>query len=451
VPFIFAETAFFLLLLMWVDILWKKRYHRRTGPPVTKEAYSVDVFIPVCREPLEIVSRTVLAALGIAYQNKTVYVLDDGDDALLKEFCESSGANYIKRSAHVNRKAGNLNFELGRSHGDMILTIDADQVARPEMIDEIIGYFSISKVGLVQTKQSYILPKDDPWGNSDEVFYDEMMPGKDQDNAAISCGNGAMYRRKALEDIGGFSTWNLVEDVQTSMELHDRGWTSVYHHEAYTEGIAPVEVVSQVKQRWQWSVDSLRMFFWDNPFFRKGLTFRQKVQYFHFGFNYIVFGVFLPIFFLIPIWALFSHGFMIQEPLWKYALIRAPYFTFYVIFNVMATEHTHKFKIFQVQAGLFAAYFDAILTALFNRRRIPQYKVTEKVALQTGFMSRLFMCLPHLLITILSVVAIAYGFVTIQDNAWFLMINIFWAVWTITVLGRFIILSLYPRLLVRWT
>ena len=66
-----------------------------------------------------------------------------------------------------------------------------------------------------------------------------MQAGKDTDNAAFSCGSGVIYRRKALEEIGGFSTWNLVEDVHTSMLLHDRGWRSIYYNYPLTKGTAP--------------------------------------------------------------------------------------------------------------------------------------------------------------------------------------------------------------------
>ncbi|MBW1788882.1 MAG: glycosyltransferase [Deltaproteobacteria bacterium] len=305
------------------------------------------------------------------------------------------------------------------------------------------------KVAFVQTEQSFKVPENDPWGNEDSVFYRAMLPGKDYDNSAISCGNGAMYRKEALLSIGGFSAWNLVEDVHTSMLLHSKGWVSVYHEVAYTQGTAPSDVVAQVKQRWQWAVDSLRMFFWDSPLFKKGLNLRQRLQYFHFGYHYVTFGLFLPIFFLLPICALFTHQFMLPEPLWRYVLARLPYFLFYIITNQILTQRLHSFKVFQAQAGLFGAYFDAFFTALFSRRRIPQYTVTRKIALRPGVFSRLYRCFPHIVFVLLSLGAIVYGASTIENDIWFLGINVFWALWTVAVLSRFIVLSLWPRWFVR--
>ncbi len=451
VPFLVTEFIFLILFLLWANVLWNKRFHRPEGPPLEKRNYSVDVFITVCGEPIDVVKNTLAAARSIHYSNKNIYILDDGQEKGIEKLCAENKIHYLCRPApHKNRKAGNLNYGLASTNGELILTIDADQVAQPEIIDRIIGYFSISKIAFVQTKQDFILPEGDPWGNADKVFYEVMQPGKDYDNATISCGNGVMYRRSALESIGGFSIWNFVEDMHSSLLMHDKGWRSVYHSESYTTGTAPADVVGHVKQRWQWAVDSLRIFFWDNPFLKRGLNNYQRLQYIHFGYHYFAFGLFLPVFFILPIWALFAHKFMLQEPFWRYLIVRFPYFFLYLISNKITTEKLHNFKIFQAQAGLFTVYFKAVFTALRCKHKLPQYIVTEKANQKSSSLRlRLWNCLPHLCFVICSLVAIIYGLVTIKDDFWFLMVNIFWASWTIAVLWRFVALSLLPRYFIR--
>lgn len=444
VPFLMTEIVFLLLFMQWANVLWNKRFHRPEGPPLQTPDLSVDVLIPVCREPLDMVETTIRAALALRYANKTVFVLDDGEDPALKACCQRLGAHYLGRPTHDHRKAGNLNYGLAHSHGDLVLTLDADQVVQPELIDRIIGYFSLPKIGFVQTKQRFVLPAGDPWGNADNVFYEVMQAGKDYDNAAISCGSGVIYRRAALNAIGGFSVWNFVEDLHTAYRMHADGWRSVYHGESYTTGTAPVDVVDHTQQRWQWAVDSLRLFFWDNPFFRQGLTIYQKLQYLHFGYHYFAFGCFLPIFFILPIWALFSHKFMLQEPFWRYIIARLPYLLLYIISNQISTNRLHNFKIFQAQAGLFAVYFRAVLSALGSRHRPPAYTVTRKTGHGNTLGHRVRRCWPHLILVGTTVAAMIYGMLTIHNDFWFLVVNLFWAAWTIAVLSRFIFLSLVP-------
>lgn len=448
IPFLVTEFAFLILFILWTSVLWNKRFHKPEGLPIEKADFNVDIFIPVCREPINIIEPTLTAAVAITYRSKTIYVLDDGEDLEVKKLCERLGVNYLSRPSHENRKAGNLNYGLAHSHGELILALDADQVPRPEIIDRIAGYFTLSKIGFVQTKQDFKLPKGDPWGNADSVFYGVMQPGKDFDNAAISCGSGVMYRRAALDSIGGFSTWNFVEDLYSSQLMHNKGWRSVYHCVAYTKGTAPDEVISHVKQRWQWAVDSLRIFFWDNPLLNKGLTFYQKMQYFHVGYHYFVFGLLLPIFFILPIWALFTHKFMLQEPFWRYFLVRLPYLLLYILSNQIVTDKLHNFKIFQAQAGLFAVYFNAIIAALRSKDSPPKYTVTRKVSEVYSIWARIKRCWPHIIIVGTTIAAMIYGIITIRDDFWFLMVNLFWAGWTICVLWRFLILALFSRYLI---
>lgn len=448
IPFVLAEIAFFFLFCLWSNLLWSRRHHSPQGVPAGGD-FSVDVFIPVCHEPLEIVEQTLAAAAAIDYENKKVYLLDDGEDNRVRNLAEKYNAAYVSRPTHESRKAGNLNFALQHSTGELILILDADQVARPEIIRRIAGYFKLPHIGFVQTAQSFKLPENDPWGNSDAVFYKAMQAGKDYDNSAISCGSGVMYRRRALEDIGGFSAWNLVEDLHTSMRFHEKGWHTVYHDTSYTIGSAPVDVMSQVKQRWQWSVDSLRILFWDDPLKHKGLNWKQRLQYFHFGYHYLAFGLFLPIFFILPIWALFTHNFMLSASVWKYVVARLPYFIAQMASNKLLTEKIHSFKAFQAQAELFAANLHAIFVALTSKNRIPAYTVTSKVALSSHFVPRLIKCAPHILLIMLSMAAITYGLMTISEDFWFLAVNVFWCSWTISLLWKFIVLSLWPKLLIR--
>ena len=201
VPFLITESAFLLLFLLWANVLWNKRYHRPNGHPLEKKDFAVDIFIPVCGESIEVIEQTVSAAISIDYNNKKIYLLDDDEDDAVEKLSKKKGVEYIRRSAYENRKAGNLNYALKHTKGDLILAIDADQVAKSEIIHRIIGYFTLPKIAFVQTKETFKLPKGDPWGNGDEVFYNVMQPGKNYDNAAILCGSGVMYRRTALESI----------------------------------------------------------------------------------------------------------------------------------------------------------------------------------------------------------------------------------------------------------
>lgn len=43
-----------------------------------------------------------------------------------------------------------------------------------------------------------------------------------------TAGSGVVWRRRALDDIGDFPAWNLVEDLQSGVEALRRAWRGAY-------------------------------------------------------------------------------------------------------------------------------------------------------------------------------------------------------------------------------
>lgn len=77
---------------------------------------TVDVFITVAGEPIEIVTLTIRAAQDMQLEHK-VWVLDDGDSDELRDHCAAVGAGYLRREGRAHAKAGNVNAGLARTDG----------------------------------------------------------------------------------------------------------------------------------------------------------------------------------------------------------------------------------------------------------------------------------------------------------------------------------------------
>jgi cellulose synthase (UDP-forming) len=295
VAFLATEAVNFLALAFTVLLFWRASWRR--GPQAPPSG-TLDVFITVCGEPVDMVERTVQAALAITYPHET-YLLNDGLFARkpnweeIEDLARRYGIACFTRTDGARGKAGNLNHALGRTHGDFVATIDADHRARPDFADQTLGYFSRRSdggkrrsggrrgVGFVCSPQQFDGDRADVINNRELLFYGYMQPAKDADNAAHSCGNGTVYRRFALEQIGGFSEWNLVEDLHTSYRLHAAGWRSAYHPRPLTTGLAPHTGSALARQRLRWATDGLRILLWDNPLFKQHLTLRQRLHYLH--------------------------------------------------------------------------------------------------------------------------------------------------------------------------
>lgn len=410
---------------------WKRRYELMGGKYSLR--IPVDVFITVVNEPLDMLERTVEAAVLIEHPATTVYILDDGGREEVKAIAKKYGCHYLSRPDrdHKRYKAPNLNYGMAHSYAPYILVLDADNVVAPTILDDLLGHFSKPNIAFVSSRQVFTVEKGD--FNHDHLFYNFMQAGKNNDNAAISCGSGVIYSRQFLKKIGGFSEWNVVEDLHTSYKLHAAGYESVYVTQPYTLGHAPSDISQVYKQRGTWALDTLRIFFWQQPLLNRGLTFRQRLHYFELGYCYLVSAFFLPGIYAINFYSLSANDSIIDGGLW-YVVFRLPDLVFTLLFFGRLSQGQLSSRIW---AGLFPAYQLAAIKALFHRKKKPAYKVTSKIDRQVR---EIRLVLPQIIMIIMGTSLLVLH-ILIYGASLMLAINIFWFavmfywMWPIVVKG----------------
>ncbi len=262
----------------------------------------VDVFITVYGEPLETIERTVRAALAMRGEHVT-WVLDDGRSDAVRELCARLGARYVRRLSSNGAKAGNVNHALSITRGDFYVILDADFVAEPDFLYETVPFFIDPAVAFVQTPQAYgnlhtLISRGAAY--MQQIFYRFVQPGRNSFNAAFSVGTNVIFRRAAIDDIGGMHTDSKSEDVWTSYELHQAGWKSVYIPVTLAIGDAPETIEDYSKQQLRWATGGFEILLKANPLnpMRK-LTPDQRVQYFVTATHYLV-GIVPLLLLLVP-------------------------------------------------------------------------------------------------------------------------------------------------------
>ena len=140
----------------------------------------------------------------------------------------------------------------------------------------------------MQTIKRCHVPEDDAFSNQEPAFYERVMLTRQACNAAFPCGSGLVWRRSGLELIGGFPTWNLVEDLDSGYELLRRGGRGLYLPVVGSVAqSAPEDVPNLYKQRGTWALDSARLFLFKNPLVASGLHWRQRLQFLELNFSYV--------------------------------------------------------------------------------------------------------------------------------------------------------------------
>ncbi len=236
-----------------------------------------------------------------------------------------------------------------------------------------------SKLGFVQTIKEAEVSPGDPFGNLEPLFYRKAMFARNPANAVFPCGSGLVWRREALEDIGGFPTWNLVEDLQSGVEALRRGWRGIYLPIVGAVGqTAPEDIPNIIKQRGTWALDTMRLTFWGD---KSGLNLRQHLQFAELGFFYML-SFSVLIFAITPVFSLIFDVYPLITTQTQYALHFWP--------NALAVElllialadglpYEDLWRARQTWLGLAPVYLKAMVIALlYGPNRKPTYRVTRK-------------------------------------------------------------------------
>ena len=233
----------------------------------------VDIFVTVCGEPVSIVEKTVAGAASIRHPRTRVWILDDGGSPDVRTLAEKLSVGYIHRASRDGAKAGNINFALRHTDAAFFAVFDADQIAKPEFLETVMGLFSDEKLAFVQTPQVYR----DRWinrvsgGAHDQqgLFYGPILRGKNGFGAVFSCGTNVVYRRSAVEAVGGFPEDSITEDLRLSLLLLEAGYSSDYVPTVVAEGLGPLSVTSYFNQQLRWGRGGLEILFKRRPYSRR--------------------------------------------------------------------------------------------------------------------------------------------------------------------------------------
>ena len=448
--FLTAEGLSFLESLLFYFIAWNPTRYRR---PETLHGRTVDVFIPTYNESIDLLRETVLCAVNMNYPHKT-YILDDGQRDAVRELAAEFNCGYIARGDRTHAKAGNLNNALSQTDGEFIVTLDADHVAAPELIDSMIGFFVDPSVAVVQgTQDFYNLDSFQHRVNwvaragwqQQELFFSVIQPGKDRHNATFYCGSPGILRRSALEEIGGFPTGTITEDMHTSLRLQKKGWRVIYFNRTVARGLAPQTFTGFATQWQRWGHGAMQVLRAENPLFTRKLKLSQRICYFSSFYFYWMSWVKL-FFVLTPVLALLLATFpLVTDPV-SYANYFLPYFLLNLACSVLLQGGVRNFLRSEQFNLLKMHVLMRTFAGLFQKESL--FFVTPKARAAAARASEVL--LPLILMLGL-VLALGAGIVRIQMVAWggyefwALAVNIFWAVVFLLMMGGVVKRSLVHK------
>ena len=373
----------------------------------TAVGYHIRVVIPCYKEPLDVVSKTFMAAMYAPLPpncQRTVYLLDDGKDPEKRYFVRSLGfsnAVYVARKKgkdEMNGKSANINNAMKAIYpagveiplDEVICVFDADQVASNDFFIKMVPRMDTGKdLAMVLSPQTFfnLNHNADIFNHGNVHFWHYMQPGYDA-LGLISCtGTNFLLRARAFNEAGWFPEWTLTEDFALGIELKRRGWQCSYVDEFLAIGEAPEEVRNCFQQRSRWAKGHFQLFFSykHNPVFgpsAKGLSLFLRWMYGNVLLCYVSCFVGTPLFMIIPMATVWIGAFPIIINFWA-ALAVTVYFCGLSVMMYYNTSLAHlKSMWFSSIANsiLWFAFLKAAWRASFGRMLSGtiMFKVTAK-------------------------------------------------------------------------
>ncbi|MFI8380561.1 glycosyltransferase [Leeuwenhoekiella sp. NPDC079379] len=222
----------------------------------------VSIHIPIYKEPVSTVLKTVQAAINQNYSHFEVLVIyNNTPDSTywkpIKTYCEQF-SNQVKFLNFLNVKdfkAGALNEALPYIHPqtDLILTVDADYELNLNALKFINSDYIYNDHNLIQYPQHYNnLDIDCPVNAEFNHYFEFYSKSSASESLSLPTGTLSVINRESLEKLGGWPTVSITEDAQLGIQLFENNFSAKYIDRVIGSGAAPSEPAEFIKQRERW-------------------------------------------------------------------------------------------------------------------------------------------------------------------------------------------------------
>ncbi len=236
-------------------------------PPPPAQLPTVLVQIPVYNER-KVVRRVLEAVEQLDYPRELlrIQLLDDSTDETVEagaRACAEMAARgvsveHVRRRSRVGFKAGALAAGLKRDDSELVAIFDADFVPTPDFLRETIPYFANPQVGLVQARWDHLNLDENLLTKVQAFFIDghfilESTHRHRTGRFFNFNGTGGVWRRRTIDDAGGWSATSLAEDTEISIRAFLRGWKFVYLRDLKVPAELPASVTAYKSQQHRWA------------------------------------------------------------------------------------------------------------------------------------------------------------------------------------------------------
>jgi cellulose synthase/poly-beta-1,6-N-acetylglucosamine synthase-like glycosyltransferase len=381
----------------------------RTGKSVAlsmSEYPLVTIQLPIYNEKY-VAQRLIRAVCGMDYPKDRleIQVLDDSTDETVDicreivEYYRAKGYDimHIRRNSRKGYKAGALKEGLKSAKGEFIAIFDADFIPPPWFLKRAMPYFNDERIGLVQCRWGHVNEDYSTLTQAQALSLDFHFLVEQRAKSLTHIfmnfnGTAGVWRRKCIEDSGGWHVGTLVEDLDLSYRAQMKGWKCTFLDDAVIDAELPVQMNAAKRQQYRWAKGSIQcaLKLLDKIILSKNLPVDTKIQAFIQLTRHIVHPLLLVQYLLLPLLIAIDYNIYPVStspisPLIAYVLF-GPAFYIYAINRLFPERVLQKIKSYFFLILFFTgisvsntiAVFDGVLGSRSVFHRTPKFGITKK-------------------------------------------------------------------------
>jgi cellulose synthase/poly-beta-1,6-N-acetylglucosamine synthase-like glycosyltransferase len=275
--FIYGMNCYLLMIFYFLKSPAALRQHQKIKEKFfrnvpRKDWPRVTIQLPVYNERY-VVKRLIQSVCRFDYPKELfeIQILDDSTDDTVDIAKAVAGEmrrqgfdiGYIHRDDRTGFKAGALKEGLKYAKGELVGIFDADFIPNPEFLKETIPYFTDPRIGMLQTRWGHINSDYSLLTRAQSMGIDGHF-GIEQAARAWSGffmnfnGTAGIWRKKTIEDAGGWQADTLTEDLDLSYRAQLKGWKLKFVSDVVCPAEVPVTINAFKSQQHRWAKGSIQ-------------------------------------------------------------------------------------------------------------------------------------------------------------------------------------------------
>ena len=233
----------------------------------------VTIQIPIYNE-FYVAKRIIETVVQLSYPKHKldIQILDDSTDEtsdIIKQEMRRWNKNglqifYYHRTNRTDFKAGALKEGLKHAKGEIIALFDADFLPAKDFLLKTVGYFRDPKVGVLQTRWTYLNAQNSIITKSQCITLDAHFQLEHTARAFSGRflnfnGTAGLLRKSAILEVGNWQGDTLTEDLDISYRMQLQGYQVIYLPFVECLSELPESMMSLKNQQARWTQGSIQV------------------------------------------------------------------------------------------------------------------------------------------------------------------------------------------------